>query len=69
MKKIILLIVAFLIYSPKGNSQKSKESTYNYVKAFKTEFYSSPSTETRSASGKPGHKYWQNRADYNINVE
>ena len=69
MKKIILLIAAFLICSPDGNSQKSKKSTYNYVEAFKTEYYNSPSTETRSASGKPGHKYWQNSADYNINVE
>jgi len=69
MKKILLLVVVFLIHSPDGNSQKSKESTYNYVEAFKTEYYNSSSTETRSASGKPGHKYWQNEADYNINVE
>ncbi len=24
---------------------------------------------TRSADGRPGEKYWQNRADYNIDVE
>ena len=51
------------------SSQKSKESTYNYVEAFKTAYYNSPSTETRSASGKPGKGYWQNRADYIIDVE
>ena len=69
MKKTILITFLFFLCSLEMSSQKSKESTYNYVKAFKTEFYSSPSTETRSASGKPGHKYWQNKADYNINVE
>jgi hypothetical protein len=69
MKKTLLLALAFLISFAEGNSQKLKESTYDYVKAFKTSFYNSPSTETRSASGKPGSGYWQNRADYNINVE
>ena len=69
MKKTILITFLFFLCSLEMSSQKSKESTYNYVEAFKTEYYNSPSTETRSASGKPGHKYWQNSADYNINVE
>ena len=68
MKKIILAILAFNLLFESANTQ-NKESTYDYVKAFKTAFYSSPSTDSRSASGKPGHKYWQNRADYNITVE
>lgn len=49
-------------------SQENNESTYSYVDAFKTEFYNSPGTITRSASGKPGHGYWQNSADYDIDV-
>ena len=69
MKKTILITFLFLLCSLEMSSQKSIESTYNYVEAFKTAYYNSPSTETRSASGKPGHKYWQNKADYNINVE
>ena len=69
MKKTILITFLFLLCTLEMSSQKSKESTYNYVEAFKTAYYNSPSTETRSASGKPGHKYWQNKADYNINVE
>ena len=69
MKKTILITFLFFLCSLEMSSQKSKESTYNYTEAFKTEYYNSPSTETRSASGKPGHKYWQNSADYNINVE
>ena len=68
MKKIILAIFAFNLLFESANTQ-NKESTYDYVRAFKTAFYSSPSTDSRSASGKPGHKYWQNRADYNITVE
>lgn len=49
-------------------SQENNESTYSYIDAFKTEFYNSPGTITRSASGKPGHGYWQNSADYDIDV-
>lgn len=41
---------------------------YSYVEAFKPFFYQNNGTETRSASGQPGHNYWQNRADYHINV-
>ena len=59
MKKIILAIFAFNLLFESANTQ-NKESTYDYVRAFKTAFYSSPSTDSRSASGKPGHKYWQN---------
>ena len=69
MKKTILIILLFLLHSYEMNSQKSTESTYSYIEAFKTAFYSSPSTEARSASGKPGKGYWQNRADYIIDVE
>ncbi|SIT97196.1 hypothetical protein SAMN05660493_01908 [Epilithonimonas bovis DSM 19482] len=41
---------------------------YNYTEAFKPFFYPQTGTETRSASGQPGHKYWQNSADYQLNV-
>ena len=69
MKKIILLTLLFFTSTLETNSQNSTESNYSYLEAFKTDFYSSSPTEYRSASGKPGHKYWQNRADYNITVE
>ncbi|WP_298393274.1 M1 family metallopeptidase [Flavobacterium sp.] len=39
---------------------------YNYNEAFGNNFYTKNATETRSASGQPGPKYWQNRADYTI---
>ena len=69
MKKHIIFLITALVTSNIVFSQNDIESSYDYVKAFETTFYSTPSTETRSASGKPGHKYWQNRADYIIDVE
>ncbi|MGN7783557.1 M1 family metallopeptidase [Niabella sp. 22666] len=42
-------------------------SVYNAKEAFNPQFYPYPGNEYRSASGEPGVKYWQNRADYKIN--
>jgi len=50
------------------NAQESFESVYKYTDVFANNFYSSDGTSTRSASGKPGHDYWQNQADYKIAV-
>ena len=69
MKKLFNCLTALLLISSIGYSQTNNDSSYDYVKAFKTDFYSSSPTEYRSASGKPGHKYWQNEADYIIDVE
>ena len=69
MKKTILTSLIIFIGFFEIYSQNSNESTYNYVEAFKTAFYNNASTETRSASGKPGSDYWQNSADYIIDVE
>ncbi|CAN1520099.1 M1_APN_like domain containing protein [Flavobacteriaceae bacterium] len=41
-------------------------SNYNYHDAFAPNFYTKNGTSTRSASGQPGEKYWQNRADYQL---
>ena len=41
-------------------------SNYNYHDAFAPNFYTKNGTATRSASGQPGEKYWQNRADYQL---
>ncbi|HKO79384.1 MAG TPA: M1 family metallopeptidase [Chitinophagaceae bacterium] len=43
------------------------QSNYNAKEAFNPQFYPYPGNDFRSASGEPGPKYWQNRADYNIN--
>jgi hypothetical protein len=44
------------------------QSKYNHREAFGPSFYPQSGTEYRSASGEPGPKYWQNRADYTINA-
>jgi len=52
----------------KVETPDSLKSNYKYTEVFANGFYSSAGTPTRSASGKPGHEYWQNQADYNIAV-
>lgn len=42
------------------------QSKYNQREAFDPQFYPQTGTEFRSASGAPGPKYWQNRADYKL---
>ncbi len=43
-------------------------SKYNYNDAFSPIFYTRTGNEYRSASGQPGAKYWQNRADYQLST-
>jgi hypothetical protein len=42
------------------------QSKYDSRKAFDPQFYPVAANEFRSASGEPGPKYWQNRADYKL---
>lgn len=62
----VFAIAAFLFSSAMMNAQDTKASNYNYNEAFGNNFYTKNGTETRSASGQPGAKYWQNRADYTL---
>ncbi len=48
-----------------SNAQTSR---YNQHEAFAPMFYPAYGDEVRAADGTPGPKYWQNRADYNINA-
>lgn len=41
---------------------------YDYHDTFGPIFYTKNGNEIRSASGQPGPKYWQNRADYKLSV-
>jgi hypothetical protein len=63
MKKIITAIV-ILFYVTILFAQ----SKYDHREAFHPFFYPYPGNEVRSASGEPGGKYWQNKADYSINA-
>jgi hypothetical protein len=64
MKKFI----AGFILSVIAITQYAQEPKYNNKEAFYPQFYPYPGNDYRSASGEPGPKYWQNRADYKINA-
>lgn len=55
---ITVLCIGFLSFG---------QSNYDAKEAFNPQFYPYPGNDFRSASGEPGPKYWQNRADYRIN--
>ena len=63
MKRITLLVIA--VSSALITLAQSK---YNHREAFHPFFYPYPGTVFRSASGEPGPKYWQNKANYQINA-
>src|SRR5882672_11413282 len=63
MKKIVLSLSGFLLTV----LSFAQSSSYDAKEAFNPQFYPYPGNEYRSASGEPGPKYWQNRADYKIN--
>ncbi|PKB15748.1 M1 family metallopeptidase [Flavobacterium sp. 5] len=52
----------------KGGDNIKTTSKYNYHDAFAPNFYTKNGTDTHSASGQPGVKYWQNRADYQLSA-
>ncbi len=66
--KSTLILFSLFTFGTINAQENNKEvkSSYNYHDAFAPNFYTSGGTETRSASGQPGYKYWQNRADYNL---
>jgi hypothetical protein len=64
MKKLFIgSILSLIVITQYGQVTKfdSKESFY-------PQFYPYSGNDYRSASGEPGPKYWQNRADYKINA-
>ena len=67
-KYISILFCGLFFVSSSLIAQEKEPSNYNYNDAFGHDFYSKNGTATRSASGKPGHAYWQNSADYVIDV-
>ncbi|HVU55343.1 MAG TPA: M1 family aminopeptidase [Puia sp.] len=68
MGKIRFLLPASLFVLQMGYAQTPADTHYDQHKVFDPFFYPSQSTVTRSASGEPTAKYWQNRADYRINA-
>ncbi|OCA78927.1 peptidase M1 [Chryseobacterium contaminans] len=66
--KFPALVSAITVFFFSGTVSAQEAPKYDYVEAFKPFFYPQTGTETRSASGQPGHAYWQNSADYHLNV-
>ena len=64
MNKVFSGVCALFIFS---FSFAQESSVYDHREAFNPQFYPYPGNDFRSASGEPGPKYWQNRADYTIN--
>ena len=64
MKKFIAVVTGIL-FMINGFAQ---ESTYDHRVAFNPHFYPYTGNDFRSASGEPGPRYWQNKADYKINA-
>lgn len=63
MKKLIFLVVSICL-----TVNIYAQSKYDHREAFHPFFYPYPGNEVRSASGEPGPKYWQNKANYTINA-
>ena len=67
-KYISILFCGLFLLSSSLIAQEKEASNYNYNDAFGHDFYTKNGTATRSSSGKPGPEYWQNSADYKIDV-
>ena len=69
--RLLLLALCALGFGSATYAQQASTpavGNYDTHTAFNPFFYTSNGNEYRSASGYPGPKYWQNRADYNISA-
>lgn len=68
--KSIFTVITFccVIITANAQTEDSIKSRYNPYQLFSPMFYPTGGTETRAGNGEPGEGYWQNRADYQINV-
>ena len=64
--KVTFVLTFFFSITTLFAQQPTATSNYDYHDAFAPLFYTKNGTDTRSASGQPGAKYWQNRADYQL---
>lgn len=62
----VLILLCALSLNSAAQQNNTTDGNYDAHAAFGPLFYTQNGNEYRSASGYPGPKYWQNRADYNI---
>ena len=65
-KHPLTIILSLSILTSFAQMPTGVESLYNPKEIFAQNFYTKNGNEFRSASGAPGAKYWQNKADYNL---
>ena len=66
--KFILLFLLLQMNVAIAQNTNPSSSKYDQHLVFDPLFYPRMSNEYRTASGMPGVKYWQNRADYKLSV-
>ena len=66
---VLFLLVISFPKSVLAQTISTPSSKYNYHDAFAPFFYTQNGTEYRAATGEPGPKYWQNKADYQLAVK
>ncbi|HWW37668.1 M1 family metallopeptidase [Pedobacter sp.] len=62
----VLILLCALSLNSAAQQNNTTDGNYDAHAAFGPLFYTQNGNEYRSASGYPGPKYWQNRADYTI---
>ncbi len=67
MRKILIAAVCFVSWQAVAQSTPST-SKYDPKELFHPLFNMQPGNDYRTGSGEPGPRYWQNKADYKINV-
>ncbi|MEO8885708.1 MAG: M1 family metallopeptidase [Mucilaginibacter sp.] len=67
-KVIIAFLLAANSYTVYAQEAQQPQNKYDQHKVFSPLFYPKGGNEYRTASGAPGVKYWQNRADYKLDV-
>ncbi|MCR8556900.1 M1 family metallopeptidase [Mucilaginibacter sp. BJC16-A38] len=67
-KLTLSLLLCGGMFAARAQNADAPKSNYDQHKVFNPLFYPEKGNEFRSAAGAPGAKYWQNRADYKLNV-
>lgn len=69
MKQFFSLLSFLAFVTVAAAQNKPAGSNYDYHTLFSPLFYTNNGNEYRAANGEPGPAYWQNKADYNIDVK
>ena len=67
-KIAVMLLLCVTIRNSYAQNTDEQVPKYDQYQVFTPTFYHDKGNEYRTASGAPGVKYWQNSADYKINV-